>query len=116
MIYAYTDTPKKLFNQLCNVNYVVASRLHGILLANLCCIPVLAISYDRKVDTYMTDAGFQDYLLKINNININLLLNKFGLLVNNSKSIESQLIVNNHSYASELECQYDFILGGALDA
>lgn len=110
VIYAYTDTPKKLFNQLCNVNYVVASRLHGILLANLCCIPVLAISYDRKVDTYMTDAGFQDYLLKINNININLLLNKFGLLVNNSKSIESQLIVNNHSYASELECQYDFIL------
>ena len=113
---AYTDTPEKLFDQLCNVNYVVASRLHGILLSNLCCLPVLAISYDRKVDTYMTDAGFKDYLLKISNTDINLLLNTFESLTNNSELIKSHLIANNRSHTSELKHQYDFVLGGALNA
>jgi len=113
---ADTDTPDKLFNNLCNLNYVVASRLHGILLSNLCCLPVLAISYDRKVDTYMDDAGFQDYLLKIDNIDINLLLNKFESLTTNSKSIKSSLITNNRNNFSELKRQYDLVLGGAQDA
>ena len=116
VIYAHTDTPKELFNQLCNVDYVVASRLHGIILSNLCCLPVLAISYDRKVDTYMTDAGFKDYLLKIDNIDINLLLNKFESLITNSKSVKHHLMANNFDNFSELKRQYDFVLGGALDA
>jgi polysaccharide pyruvyl transferase WcaK-like protein len=116
IIYAHTDTPEKLFNHLCNVNYVVASRLHGVLLSNLCCLPVLAISYDRKVDTYMADAGFEDYLLKIDNIDINLLLNKFESLSTNSKSIKSRLMTNNRNNFSELKRQYDLVLGGVLDA
>lgn len=116
VICAYTDTPKELFKHLCNVDYVIASRLHGIILSNRCCLPVIAISYDRKVDTYMTDAGFEDYLLKIDNININSLLNKFWSLNTNSKSIKHHLMDNNSDNFSELKRQYDFVLGGAVDA
>lgn len=111
IICAHTDTPEKLFNYLCNLNYVVASRLHGILLSNLCCLPAIAISYDRKVDTYMADAGLQDYLLTIDDIDINLLLKKFDSLTRNSKSIKSSLMTNNRNNFSELKRQFDFVLG-----
>jgi len=113
---ALTDSPETLFDQLYNVDYVVASRLHGILLSNLYCLPVLAISYDRKVDTYMADAGFKYYTLTISNIDIDLLLNKFESLVTNTESVKSKLNNNIHNNASELKRQYNFVLRSEGDA
>jgi len=110
------QTVDELFNQLSNVNYVVASRLHGILLSNLCCLPVLAISYDRKVDTYMADVGFPGYAMDIHNIEINSLLKTFESLTTNSESIQSRLMANNNSYAYELKRQYNVVLEGVVDA
>ncbi|MGB8223968.1 MAG: polysaccharide pyruvyl transferase family protein, partial [Polyangiales bacterium] len=46
-----THTLPELFEELRKLDYVVASRLHGVLLSHRFCLPVLAISYDRKVDT-----------------------------------------------------------------
>jgi polysaccharide pyruvyl transferase WcaK-like protein len=112
----HTRTPEELFDQLSNVNYVVASRLHGILLSNLCCLPVMAISYDRKVDTYMADVGFQDYCLDIHGIEIDSLLRTFESLTTKSELIAARLIANNNSYASDLERQYDLVLKGIENA
>lgn len=105
-----TETLEELFEQLCKVNYVIASRLHGILLSNLCCLPVLAISYDRKVNTYIMDVGFSDYCLDINNIEAGSLLKHFELLTINSDLIRSQIMDNNTNYASDLKQQYDSVL------
>jgi polysaccharide pyruvyl transferase WcaK-like protein len=107
----HTDTPGKLFDQLCNVSFVVASRLHGILLSNLCCLPVLAISYDRKVDTYMSDSGLNDYLLDIRGVDTQLLLERFELLINRSQAIKSILMENVINNATELKHQYELVLG-----
>lgn len=105
-----TETLEGLFEKLCNVNYVIASRLHGILLSHLCCLPVLAISYDRKVDTYMADVGLPNYCLDIHNIEAGSLLKCFELLVVNSKLIKSRIIDNNMGYAADLKQQYDLVL------
>ena len=107
----HTDTPGKLFDQLCNVSLVVASRLHGILLSNLCCLPVLAISYDRKVDTYMSDSGLKDYLLDIRGVDTQLLLEKFELITNRSQAIKSILMENLINNAAKLEHQYQLVFG-----
>jgi polysaccharide pyruvyl transferase WcaK-like protein len=110
------QTVEELLNQLNNVDYVVASRLHGVLLSNLCCLPVLAISYDRKVDTYMADAGFPEYSMDIHNIEINSLLKNFESLTTNSGFIQSRLMDNNNSYAYDLKCQYNIIFEGEVGA
>ena len=107
----HTDTLDDLFAQLCNVDYVVASRLHGVLLSHLLCIPVLAISYDRKVNTHMTDMGMSEYCLDIHNLETVSLLKSFESLTMNADRIKLSLKENGADYAGALKRQYDFVLG-----
>jgi polysaccharide pyruvyl transferase WcaK-like protein len=105
------NTIEELFAQLRNVDYVVASRLHGVLLSHLLCIPALAISYDRKVDTYMADMGLSEYCLNIHNLETVSLLEKFKLMTMNADCIKSILKEKNTDFACALERQYDCLLG-----
>jgi polysaccharide pyruvyl transferase WcaK-like protein len=107
----HTDTLDELFAQLLKVDYVVASRLHGVLLSHLLCIPVLAVSYDRKVDTHMRDMGLSEYCLDIHNLETLSLLKAFELLTMNAGLIRSELKNRHVDYAHALERQYDFVLG-----
>jgi len=106
-----TDTLDDLFAQLCNVDYVVASRLHGVLLSHLLCIPVLAISYDRKVDTHMADMGLPEYCLDIHSLETVSLLKSFESLTMNADRIKLSLKEKAADYACALKRQYDFVLG-----
>jgi len=106
-----TDTLDELFAQLLKADYVVASRLHGVLLSHLLYIPVLAVSYDRKVDTHMRDMGLSEYCLDIHNLETMSLLKAFELLTMNAGLIRSELKNRHIEYAHALERQYDFVLG-----
>lgn len=106
-----TDTLDALFGQLTNIDYVVASRLHGVLLPQLLCLPVLAISYDRKVDTHMRDIGLAEYCLDIHSIDAASLRNTFASLTMASELIKSRLTQKRDDYACALQHQYDVVLG-----
>jgi polysaccharide pyruvyl transferase WcaK-like protein len=43
------------------VDFVVSSRLHGVLLAIVAARPVLALSHERKVRAVMSDAGVASF-------------------------------------------------------
>lgn len=105
-----TDTLAELSDQLGKVDYVVASRLHGVLLSHRFCLPVLAISYDRKVDTYMGDVGMSDYCVDIHGIEPDSLAEVFNKLVAESSSVKSRLREVNDRYARDLERQYGDVL------
>jgi polysaccharide pyruvyl transferase WcaK-like protein len=107
----HIDTLDDLFDQLCNVDYIVSSRLHGVILSHLLCIPVLAISYDRKVDTHMTDMGLSEYCLDIHNLETVSLIKSFESLTMNSDRIKLSLKEKAADYACALKRQYDFVLG-----
>ena len=107
----YTDTLDELFAQLRTVDFVVASRLHGVLLSHLLCIPVLAVSYDRKVDTYMKDMGLSEYCLDIHSLETVSLFTSFESLTTNADRIKSSLKEKTADFAHALERQYDFLLG-----
>lgn len=111
-----TETLDELFDQLDQLRFVVASRLHGILLSNLSGLPVLAISYDRKVDTYMEDVGLAAYCLDIRNVTLPSLLSHFESLAQNAYSIKRGLEENVQRYASDLQRQYDVIFDGIRNA
>jgi polysaccharide pyruvyl transferase WcaK-like protein len=54
---ADATTPDALLEFFGRVDFVISSRLHGVLLAIVAACPVLALSHERKVRAVMTDAG-----------------------------------------------------------
>ena len=82
-------TVEDIFTYLQKVDYVVTSRLHGVLLSHLAGKPVLAISYDRKVDTYMEEMNQSEYCIDIHNFDESSLIKKFRLLEANAPDIQS---------------------------
>jgi polysaccharide pyruvyl transferase WcaK-like protein len=107
----FIDTVDDLIAQLLKVDYVIASRLHGIILSHLLCIPVLAISYDRKVETHMADIGLSEYCMDFHRLETVALLERFELLTTNGKCVSSILQQKNADYIHALEGQYDCLLG-----
>jgi len=47
------------------VELLIASRLHSAILAAVCNIPIVAISFDSKVDWMMADLGMSEYVVPI---------------------------------------------------
>ena len=62
---ALTDTVSRLFSVLADVGVVIASRLHGVILAHLAAKPVVAVSYNWKVAQHMQDLDQSSYTLDI---------------------------------------------------
>jgi polysaccharide pyruvyl transferase WcaK-like protein len=58
-------TWKDLVAALLDVDFLVASRLHSLILGFVSHKPTIAISFDPKVDWVMEDLGQTDYLLQI---------------------------------------------------
>jgi polysaccharide pyruvyl transferase WcaK-like protein len=116
--HARTHTLPELLDQLRQVDYVVASRLHGVLLSHRFLLPVLAISYDRKVDTYMADLGLSEYSVDIHDVTTDSLVEVFEALTEDSESIRSTLLEINDRFARDLQHQYDVVLeqGGSREA
>jgi polysaccharide pyruvyl transferase WcaK-like protein len=106
-----THTLPELLEQVRQVDYVVASRLHGVLLSHRFCLPALAISYDRKVDTHMEDLGLSKHSVDIHDLTTDSLVEAFEALTEESESIRSTLLEINDRYARELQHQYDVVLG-----
>lgn len=105
-----TRTLPELLDQLGTLDLVVTSRLHGVLLSHRFCLPVLAISYDRKVDTYMSDIGLSEYCVDIHNVGTDSLLEVYERMAERSDAIRSTLSQINQRYARDLQRQYDVVL------
>lgn len=111
-----THTLPEFLEQVRQVDYVVASRLHGVILSHRLCLPVLAVSYDRKVDTHMEDVGLSKHTVDIHDLSLSSLVAAFDALINESQSIRSTLRGVNDRYERELRHQYDAVLGENAEA
>lgn len=105
-----TSTMGALFRCLSRLEFVIASRLHGVILSHRAGLPVLAISYDRKVTTHMFETQLSEYCVDFHSIDFNILQLAFGSLVQNADSIRSELEEINTRYSGALTLQYDRVL------
>lgn len=105
-----TDTLDKLLYELGSVDYVVASRLHGILLSHINKKPVLAISYDQKVDSYMNDIGLSEYCIGFFDLRRDVIVEKFNILVQKSEEILINVDAVESVNKEKLRKQYEYIL------
>jgi polysaccharide pyruvyl transferase WcaK-like protein len=91
-------------------DYVVASRLHGIILSHIANKPVLGISYDRKVNTYMSEMDQMEYCVDIHSVEIDSLINTYKKMVENENNIREHIRNKVLKNLQSLEFQYGKIL------
>jgi polysaccharide pyruvyl transferase WcaK-like protein len=99
-------TVNELTEMLGSVDFVVASRLHGLLLSFLAGKPSVAISYDRKVQSLMEDMDQAVYCLDIHSFTHDELMKAFLGLQSNADIISSKLSTIRHAYDGLLAEQY----------
>jgi len=89
------------------LDLVVASRLHGIILSHLLNKPVLAISYDRKVDAHMEALKQTRFCLELRACTVAQLQKRFANLVAESKAVSAVVRPLVEKFGQDLDVQYD---------
>jgi len=103
------DVPQ-LLDTLAETDVVVATRFHAIALALAVPAPVLAISNHHKMSDLMKAAGQGRYLLDVETVTAEALIERFTLLEFNADAIRGELRHHIAGYRRALEQQYDLVL------
>jgi polysaccharide pyruvyl transferase WcaK-like protein len=110
------ETIEDLTAVLDGVDLVVATRFHGILLALMRARPVLAVSNHHKMTELMVAAGQADYVLPIDGLDPQILLERFVALEAARASIEAALGQRMAEFDRRLAEQYDAALSSLREA
>lgn len=102
-------TLRDLLPEMVSLDFVVASRLHGVILPHVCCLPVLAISYDRKVTSHMHTVGQDRNCVDIHVARVADLIKICSSLFFELPGVRAKLIELNKTYEDALAHQYDHI-------
>jgi polysaccharide pyruvyl transferase WcaK-like protein len=117
MIEALAGSPKLspdgLLRGISRANLVIASRLHGVILSHLSGIPVLALSFDPKVDAHMNVVGQQDYCLSIDHLQFDTIVERFNALKTLRQREAAHIRSAAVTFRQQLDMQYDRLFGGA---
>jgi len=103
------QSPESLMKGISRADVVIASRLHGVILSHLCAIPVLAISFDPKVDAHMNAIGQQNYCLNIERLKLDALVERFNELRARREREAAHIRCAALAFRQQLETQYDEI-------
>ena len=109
LLFGNATSVQDLLLLLHSLDFVVASRLHGLVLSFLAGKPSIALSYDRKVETLMTDVGLKAYCLDIRSFTSENLLATFLTLQTNGPLVKSKLIATCCHYDQLLQNQYRLV-------
>jgi polysaccharide pyruvyl transferase WcaK-like protein len=89
---------------------VIASRLHGLILAHLLAKPTLAISYDRKVRTHMKAMGQERFCLDLCDCTSSQLWDQFTALASELDRVSNNICHKAGEYRQELDRQYELFV------
>jgi polysaccharide pyruvyl transferase WcaK-like protein len=107
------QSPEGLLNSLDSSDLIIASRLHGVILSHLNGLPVLAISFDPKVDAHMNATGQQDYCLNIDSLQFEMLIERFNALCAFRRKEVAHIRFVAQAFRQKLDEQYDYLFGAA---
>lgn len=108
---ADTRTVPDLLRHVDNLDLVVASRLHGLLLAQRAGRPTVALAYDRKVDTLMSDMGFSHFCLSLDDATPDQLRAAYRAITMELTLVQLQVQRRVQEYADRVSAQFEEILG-----
>ena len=105
---------KDIVSALVDVDFLVASRLHSAILGFLTQKPVIAISFDPKVDWLMQDFRQCDYLLHIHNFTAEDVIKALCRLEVRDRIVVGQIASYRSEIASAFEPQYRILAECAM--
>jgi polysaccharide pyruvyl transferase WcaK-like protein len=100
-------TWKDLVATLRDVDLLIASRLHSTILGFVSETPLIAVSFDPKVDWVMQDLGQTDYLLQIGDFTAKDVIDRLDRLMLCKNVVSRQIASYRHRIASVFAKQYD---------
>jgi polysaccharide pyruvyl transferase WcaK-like protein len=104
---------KDLAAVLSGCDYLVASRLHSVILGFVTQTPTVAISFDPKVDWVMQDLDQSNSLLHIRDFQAVDVMAAFHRLTNRKEVVVQQLGSYRRRVLAESVQQYDYLAGQA---
>ncbi len=107
-----TDLDVESFlKKISHVDLTIASRLHGVILSHLNATPVLALSFDPKVDAHMSAMQQSGYCLSIDRFQVAILIDRFNALKAARERERAHLRSTAVRFRQLLNLQYDKLLG-----
>lgn len=107
---------RHLLAQLADLDAIVASRFHNVVLALLAGTPVVGLAYHPKFASLLDDAGLADFSLELREATLSSLTRSVNRLMQESARIQKA----EEKYVGEsrrrLEVQYDLLFGGGARA
>ena len=107
-------TWRDLVAVLREADYLIASRLHGTILSFVSKTPVVAISFDPKVDWVMEDLKQSEYLLHITDFTAEEVLRTLKLVAADWYAAVERISLYRQSIASVTERQFEYVTGLAV--
>jgi polysaccharide pyruvyl transferase WcaK-like protein len=95
-----------LVSELAQVDYVVGSRFHNLVLAHMLQKPTLALSYQNKIDSLMSAAGQASFCFDVATFDVHTLIQHLDLLEEHAAEIKATLTARCTQYRAELDHQY----------
>jgi polysaccharide pyruvyl transferase WcaK-like protein len=105
------QSPDSLLRGISGADLAIASRLHGVVLSHLNTTPVLALSFDPKVDAHMKVMGQQDYCLNIDHLQFDTLVERFNALKVLRERESAHIRCTALAFRQKLDIQYDHLFG-----
>ena len=100
------STVHQCLTLLSQLDVVVTSRLHGVILSSLVGTPVLALSPATKINRLMEDMELNHYVLDIRQIELETLINGFRTLEANLEDVSNKLQSKVAKYEMAVEAQF----------
>jgi polysaccharide pyruvyl transferase WcaK-like protein len=105
-----------LIRSVSAAEFVIATRFHGVLLSHLLLKPVIAISYDRKVEAHMRDLHQLPYHFDIRGVSTPQLCESFALLEANAAQVRAEVNKSISTFRIQLDSQYEQLVKHATTA
>ena len=103
---AVTTSPTELLETFAAADIAIASRLHGLILANIAGTPSIALSYDWKVDVHMRMVGLGDFIHPIETFDPHAVLTSVDTMLANREEILTDLSARCKALGQAVHAQY----------
>lgn len=110
IIHEPVTSVEDLLRQLEGTDLVVATRFHNVLLSLLLNKPTISISFHDKCSSVMRQMGMAEYIVDINELNSEMLIERFCRLQENAESLKTMLAGKVEERRAALDEQYKSIL------
>lgn len=109
-------TLKDLLDQMSTFDFVVTSRFHGVIFSHLLAKPVIALSYLPKIQDLMRTVGHDEYCLDIEHFDVETLIGRFKVLVQDRDRLVSLFRGKSEEYSGALHTHFDRLFSGKIQS